>query len=82
MKEYVATIIWVEFKAFFRKNHGQFIAFINSIWSRVKEDSQNQLEKTQEWGFHFKRLQSILLEFDADGALEESDITRFFRIGD
>ena len=35
----------------------------------------------QDWASHLKHLQSILQEFDEEGALEESDLIRFFREG-
>ena len=38
-------------------------------------------EEVQDWASHLEHLQSILLEFDAEGAPEESDLIRFFREG-
>lgn len=35
---------WTEFKAFLRKNLGDSRAFIDTIWSKVKRDSQYQQE--------------------------------------
>lgn len=72
---------YVKFMAFLRKNLGDFRAFIDIIWSRVKHDSQYQLEEAQDWASHFEHLESILLEFGADGAPKESDLIRFFREG-
>lgn len=40
----VAPLSWIDFKAFLRKNLGDFRAFVDSNWSRVKRDSQYQLE--------------------------------------
>lgn len=48
---------------------------------RVKRDSQFQQEEVQNWASHLEHLQSIHIEFDADGAPEESDLIRFFREG-
>lgn len=56
-------------------------AFVDTIWSRVKRDSQYQQEEVQDWASHLEHLQAILLEFDADGAPEESELIRFFREG-
>ena len=54
---------------------------MDSTWSRIKRDSQYQHEEVQDWASHLEHLQSILLEFDADAAPEESDLIRFFREG-
>ena len=35
----------------------------------------------QDWASHHEHLQSILQEFDKEGALEESELIRFFREG-
>ena len=52
---------------------------MDTVWSRVKRNSQYQQEEVQDWAFHLEHLQSILQEFDADGAPEESDLIQFFR---
>lgn len=54
---------------------------MDTICSRVKRDSQFQQEGVQDWASHLEHLQPILIEFDADGAPEESDLIRFFREG-
>lgn len=76
-----APITWSEFKAFLRKNLGDSRLFVDSIWSKFRRDSQYQVEEVQDWAFHLEHLQSILLEFDTNGAPEESDLIRFFREG-
>ena len=53
---------------------------MDATWSRIKRDSQYQQEEVQDWASHLEHLQSILLKFDAEGALE-SDLIRFFREG-
>lgn len=68
-----------EFKAFLRKNLGNSRAFVASIWSKFKRDSQYQLEEVQDWASHPEHLQSVLIEFDADGAPGESDVIRYFQ---
>ena len=44
------------------------------IWNNIKRDSQYQLEEVQDWASHLEHLQSILVEFDADGALVKSNL--------
>ena len=70
---------WAKFKAFFQKNLGDSRAFMDSIWSKLKQDSQYQLKELQDWAAHPEYLQSILLEFDDAGASGESYLIRFFR---
>ena len=64
-----------------RKNLAESRLFVDDIWSRFRRDSQYQLEETRNWASHLKHLQSILLEFDIDGAPKESDLIRFFQEG-
>lgn len=54
---------------------------MDNIWSKLKRDSQYQLEEVQDWAAHLEYLQSILLEFDDAGAPEEFYLIRFFREG-
>lgn len=72
---------WEEFKAFLQKDLGGSRAFVDYIWSRIKRDSQYQQEDVQDWASHLEYFQSILVEFDADGAPEESTLICFFREG-
>ena len=74
-------MIWAEFKAFLWKNLRDSRAFVDGIWSKLKRDSQYQLEEVQDWAAHLEYLQSILLEFDDAGAPGESYLIRFFREG-
>ena len=46
--ERATPITWSEFKTFLRKDLGSFQAFIDSIWSKFKRDSQYQLEKARD----------------------------------
>lgn len=39
------------------------------------------MEEVQDWASHLEHLQAILIEIDADGAPEESDLIRFFQEG-
>ena len=45
-------ITWSEFKIFLQKDLGSSQAFINSIWSKFRRDSQYQLEESQDWVSH------------------------------
>lgn len=71
-------IAWVEFKIILRKNLGDFKAFVNRIWSKVKRDPQYQLEEVQDWASYLKHFQFILTEFNANGVLAESFMIQFF----
>ena len=72
---------WPEFKGFLRKNFGDSRAFVDSIWSKTKRDSQYQNEIVQDWAAYLEYLQSILSEFDADGAPKKDTMIRYFREG-
>ena len=52
---------------------------MDTIWSRVKQNSQYQWGEVHTWASHLKHLKSI--EFDADKTLEKPDLIRFFREG-
>ena len=43
--EELIPISWTEFKAFLRKNLGESKSFVDSIWKKLKRDSQYQLEE-------------------------------------
>ena len=77
----VAPITWTEFKAFLRKNLGESKSFVNSIWKKLKRDSQYQLEEVYDWASHLEHLQSILIEFDPLAAPTESTMVRYFEEG-
>ena len=75
------SISWKEFKVFLEKNLGDSRFFIDTIWNNIKRDSQYQLEEIQHQATHLEYLQSILVEFDADGALVKSNLIQFFQEG-
>ena len=77
--ERATLIMWSEFKAFLRKDLGSSQAFINSIWSKFRRDSQYQLEEAQDWVSRLQHLQSILSEFDQTS--DELTIICYFRKG-
>ena len=54
--EKVDPITWAEFKAFLQKNLGESKSFVNSIWKKLKKDSQYQLEEVYVWASHLKHL--------------------------
>ena len=50
--EELTPITWTEFKAFLRKNLGESKSFVDSIWRKLKRDSQYQLEEVYDWAFY------------------------------
>ena len=74
-------ITWSKFKAFLRKDIESSQAFIDSIWSKFRRDSQYQLEKVQDWASHLQHLQSILSEFDPIRTPDELTMICYFREG-
>ena len=71
----------VKFKNFFRKNLGDSRAFVDSIWKKVKRDSQYQDKSAQDWAAHVKYLQFILFEFDSECVPEEGTMIWYFQKG-
>ena len=49
-------ITWSEFKAFLRKDLGSSQAFIDSICSKFRKDSQYQLEEARDWASQLQHL--------------------------
>ena len=43
---------WIEFKDFLWKNVENSKAFVDSIWKKVKRDSQYEDESVQDWAAH------------------------------
>ena len=76
--EELIPIPWKEFKAFLQKNLGESKLFINSIWKKLKRDSQYQLKEVYNWDSHLQHFQSILMEFDLAAAPTGSTIARYF----
>ena len=72
---------WAEFKDFLQRNLEDSRAFVDSIWKKVKRDSQYQGKSVQDWAAHLKYLQSILIKFDPECATEEGMIIWYFRKG-
>ena len=57
---------------------GESKSFVDSIWKKLKRDSQYQLEEVYDWASHLKYLKSILIEFDLLAAPTESTMVRYF----
>ena len=69
---------WVKFKDFLQKNLGDSRAFVDSIWKKVKRNSQYQDKSVQDWAAYLEYLQFILIEFDLECAPEEGTIIWYF----
>ena len=76
--EKLTPIIWTEFKAFLQKKLGESKSFIDSIWKKLKRDSQYQLDEIYDWAFYLEHLQTILIEFDPATIFIESTMVRYF----
>ena len=70
---------WVKFKDFLQKNLRDSKAFIDTIWKKVKRDSQYQDKSVHDWAPHLEYLQSILIEYNPECALEEGIMIWYFR---
>ena len=57
---------------------GESKSFVDSIWRKLKRDSQYQLEEVYDWASHLEHLQFILMEFDPAAASTESTMVRYF----
>ena len=79
--EELIPITWTDFKAFLRKNLGESMSFVNSIWRKLKRDSHYQLKKVYDWASHLERFQSILIKFDPAAAPTGSTMVRYFEKG-
>ena len=71
-------ITWTEFKAFLRKTLGESKSFFDSIWRKLKRDSQYQLEEVYDWAFYLKHLRWILLGYDLVAAPTEVTMVSYF----
>ncbi len=69
---------WDKFKAFLKKSLGESNTFVGYVWSKLRGDTQHQLEEVQDWAAHLEHLQSILLEFDNNNASREGQLGRTF----
>ena len=62
-------ISWDKFKAFLQQSLGDFRAFVDSYWAKIKRDSQYQQEDVLDWAAHLEHLQAVLRKFDSVAAL-------------
>ena len=74
-------ISWEGFKAFLRQSLGESEAFVDTIWSTIRKDSQHQFEEVMDWAAHLEHLQTVLQEFDANAVISEPVLIRLFRNG-
>ena len=79
--ESATPITWLEFKNFFRKDLEDSQAFINSIWSKFRRDSQYQLKEARDYASHLQHLQLILVKFGTIEAPNEPMIICYFQEG-
>ena len=79
--EKLTPITWTEFKAFLQKNLGESKSFVDSIWKKLKWDSQYQLGEVYNWASHLEHHQSILMEFDPTATPTEFSMIRYFEEG-
>ena len=75
------SVIWDEFKEFFRQSLGDSQAFVDAYWGKIKSDSQYQLEKVFNWVAHLEYLQAVLQEFDPAATSNEETMIQYFREG-
>ena len=71
-------MIGPEFKQFLQKNLGNLKAFVNSIWKKIKRNSQYLNKSVQDWAAHLEYFQSIFIEFDSEWAQEEGTMIWYF----
>ena len=57
---------------------GESKSFINSIWRKLKKDSQYQLEEIYNLASHLEYLQSIWIEFDPVAAPTKTIMVSYF----
>ena len=79
--ESTVPITWEEFKTFLCQSLGDFRAFVNSYWAKIKKDSQYQQENVLDWAIYLEYLQAVLQEFDSVAAPNKDTMIRYFREG-
>ena len=71
-------VTWDKFKAFLHQSLGDFQAFMDAYWGKIKRDSQHQLEEVLNWAAYLKHLQAVLRKFDPNATLNEEIMIRHF----
>ncbi len=79
--ESLVPISWDEFKAFLRKALRDSRAFVDSYWTKIKQDSLYQQEEVLDWIAHLEHLQAVLKEFDSTGAPNKTTLIYYFQKG-
>ena len=74
----MVPISWDEFKVFFCKAFKDSRAFINSYLTKIRRDSQYELEEVLDWSTYLEFLQTILKEFDPTATPNEETLIRWF----
>ncbi len=54
--ESLVPIFWDEFKVFFQKVLEDSQAFVDSYWTKIRQDSQYQQEEVPDWTAHLEQL--------------------------
>lgn len=70
----MVSITWDKFKAFLQKSLSKTTFFVDSIWNKIKKDSEYQLKKVQDWAAYLEYLQLIFIEFYPVFALTEDHL--------
>ena len=74
-------ISWEGFKVFLCQSLSESEAFVDTICSSIRKDSQYQFKKVMGWAAHLEHLQTILHKFDANTVILEPVLIRLFRNG-
>ena len=77
----VVPMTRVKFKDFLWKNLENSRVFVDSIWKKVKCNSQYQDKSVEVWAAHLEYLQSISIEFNPEYAPKKDTMIRYFRKG-
>ena len=75
------SISWKRFKAFLCQSLGESEAFVDTIWSTIRKDSQHQFEEVIDCAAHLEHLQTVFQEFDPDVVISEPVLIHLFRDG-
>ena len=71
-------IIWEEFKTFFCQSLGDFRAFVDSYWAKIKRNSPYQQKDVLDWVTCLEHLQAIFQEFDSVAPPNDNTMIRYF----
>ena len=71
-------ISWEGFKALFCQNLGKSKAFVDTIWSIIRKNSQHQFKELMDCAAHLNHLQTVLCKFNADVVILKPVLIRLF----